>query len=65
VHFARSVRREHDQRRRGGPDCAQLGNCDLELSQQFEQVAFELFVSPIDLVDQQDGRSLAAGIDRL
>ncbi len=49
----------------GGPDRAELGNRDLELGQQLEEVALELLVGAIDLVDQQDRRARARRIDRL
>ena len=40
-------------------DGAELGNRDLEVGQQLEQIAFELLVGAIDLVDEQDRRPLA------
>ena len=56
VDLARAVRRQDDERRLGGAHGAELGNRDLELGEQLEQVALELLVGAIDLVDQQDGR---------
>ncbi len=41
------------------------GNRDLELRQQLEQVALELLVGAIDLVDQQDRRPRPRRVDRL
>ena len=41
------------------------GMRDLEFRQELEQVALELFVRAIDLVDQQHGRTRASRVDRL
>ena len=65
VHLARPVGGEDDERRFGRAHGAELGNGDLELREQFEQVAFELLVGAIDLVDQQDGRPRPRRVDRL
>ena len=65
VDLARAVRREDHQRRLGRAHGAELGNRDLELGEQLEQIALELFVGAIDLVDQQHRRPRARGIDRL
>ena len=48
-----------------GANGAELGNRDLELREQLEQVPFELFVGAIDLVDQQHRRPRARRVDRL
>ncbi len=47
------------------PQRAQLGNRDLEFSQQLEEKPFELLVGAIDLVDEEDCRTRAFRIDRL
>ena len=65
VHFARAVRREDHERRFGCADRAELGNRDLKFGEQLEQVALELLVGAIDLVDQQNGGPRARRIDRL
>jgi hypothetical protein len=65
VHLARAVRRQHDERRRRRADGAEFGDRHLELGQQLQQIALDLFVRAIDLVDQEDGRPRARGIDRL
>ena len=65
VHFARAVRGEDHERRLRGRDRSELGDRDLELRQQFEQVAFELLVGAIDLVDQQDRGPRARRVDGL
>jgi hypothetical protein len=65
VHLARAVRREDHQWRLLRAHGAELGNRDLEFGEQLQQVAFELFVGAIDLVDQQDGRTRPGRIDRL
>ena len=65
LHFARTIRRQDDERRLDGPHGAELGNGDLELRQQLEQKSLELFVGTIDFVDQQDSGAAPAGIDRL
>ena len=43
----------------------EFGDGDLELREQFEQIAFELLVGAIDLVDQQDGRPQPRRVDCL
>ena len=48
-----------------GANGTKLGNRDLEFRQQFEQVAFELLVGAVDLVDQEHGRLRAHRIDGL
>ena len=42
-----------------GADRAELGNRHLEVGQDLEQERLEALVGPIDLVDQQDGRTAA------
>ena len=56
VDLAGAVRGEDDERRLGGAHGAELGNRDLELREQLQQVAFELLVGAIDLVDEQHRR---------
>jgi len=53
MHFARAIRRHHDEGRMLGAHRAVFGNRYLEVRQQFEQERFERFVGAIDLVDQQ------------
>ena len=65
MHLPRPVGREDDKRRFGGAHRPELGNRDLELREQLEQVSFELLVSAIDLVDQQDRGTRPRGVDRL
>jgi hypothetical protein len=65
VHVARAVGGQDDQRRRCCAHGAQLGNRHLELREQLEQVALELLVGTIDLVDQQDGRARPGRVDGL
>ena len=65
VDLARAVGGEDHERRRRRAHGSQFGDRDLELGQQLEQVSLELFVGAIDLVDQQDDRTRALGIDRL
>jgi hypothetical protein len=65
VHVARAVRRQDDERRRGGANRAELRDRDLVLGQQFEQIALELLVGTVDLVDEQHRRSRPRPIDRL
>ena len=43
----------------------ELGNRHLEFGEQLQQIALELFVGAIDLVDEQDGRARPGRIDRL
>ena len=49
----------------GGADRAELGNRDLELREQLEQVALELLVGAVDLVDQQHRRPRPRRVDGL
>ena len=56
MHFACPIRRDHDDRRLRRANRSELGDGDLEIGQQFEQIAFELLVRAVDLVDQQDRR---------
>ena len=39
---------------RGRGDRAELGNADLEVGEDLEQIGLELLVGTVDLVDQQD-----------
>ena len=64
VDLARAVRGDDDDRRLGGADGAELGNRDLKVGEQLEQVALELLVGAIDLVDEQHRRPLARLLDR-
>ncbi len=54
VHLARPVRGQDHARRGLRPDRADLGDRDLEVGQDLEEVGLELLVGAIDLVDQQD-----------
>ena len=65
VDFARAVRGQDHERRMRGANGAELRDRDLEFRQQLEQVAFELLIGAIDLVDQQHRRARARRIDRL
>ena len=65
VHVTRPVGRQDDERRVRGAHRAELGNRDLEFRQQLEQIALELLVGAIDLVDQQHRRLAAGRIDGL
>ena len=56
VDLAGPVRGEDDARRRLGLDRADLGDGDLEVGQDLEEVGLELLVGPVDLVDQEDRR---------
>ena len=65
VELARAVRRDDHDRRRCGADRAELGNRDLVVRQHLEQVAFELLVGAIELVDQQHRRRAVSARQRL
>ena len=65
VHLTGAVRRDDHKRRLLGLDGPDLGNRNLEVRQQLEQERLELFVGPVDLVDQQDGRRLIGVVDRV
>jgi hypothetical protein len=64
VHFTGPVRRDHDDRRCDRADRPKLGNRNLEVGQQLEQVSLELLVGAIDFVNQQDGRAFTGLLDR-
>ena len=59
--LARAVRRQHGVRHVRGGDGAELGNRHLEVGEDLQQEGLEAVVGPIDLVDQQDRRAVAAG----
>jgi hypothetical protein len=63
VDFTGPVRRDHDDGRLGRADRSKLGNRDLEVGQQLEQVSLELLVGAIDFVDQQDRRPFSRLLD--
>ena len=54
-----------DPRRRVRLDRADLGDRDLEVGQDLEQVGLELLVGPVDLVDEQDRRDAVRRLERL
>ena len=54
VDFTRPVRRDDDDRRLGGLDCADLGDGYLKIRQDFEQECFERLIRAVELIDQQD-----------
>ncbi len=61
VDLAGPVRGEDDARRRLGPDRADLGDGDLEVGQDLEEIGLELLVGPVDLIDEEDRRDAVAG----
>ena len=65
VDLARPVGCEDHARRPLGLDRADLGDRDLEVGQDLEQVRLELLVRAVDLVDQQDRRDTVIGLERL
>src|SRR5262249_12356765 len=48
-----------------GPQCADLRDGDLKVGQQFEQKTLELFICPIQLVNQENGRGFVAFVNCL
>src|SRR5262245_60691922 len=60
-----SIRCEDDERSGGRAQRPELWNRDLEFRQQFQQKPFELLVSAIDFVNQQNRGASARGIDGL
>ncbi len=58
VHVPGAVRGEDHHWRYGRPERADLGHRYREVGQDLEQVGLELVVGTIDLVDEEDGRSL-------
>jgi hypothetical protein len=65
VDFARAVRGQDHERRLAGANRPELGNRDLKLRQELEQVSFEFLIGPIDLVDQQDRGPRSGRVDGL
>ena len=59
VQLARAVGSEHDDRRYGCRDGAELGDAHRPAGQHLEQERLELVVGAVHLVDQQHGRRLA------
>src|SRR5207245_9265024 len=53
--FASTVRCDHDGRGRGSAEGTELGDRDLEIGEELEQVRLELLIRSVDLVDEQDG----------
>ena len=52
--FTRPVRGYDHNRRGGSGDCAKLGNADLPVRQEFEQIGFKRLISTVNLINQQD-----------
>ena len=65
VDLTRAVGGDHDERHLACLDGADLRNRDLEVGEQLEQERLELFVRPVDLVDQQHGRRGVVVVDRI
>ncbi len=63
--LARPVRGQDDPRRQGGLDRADLGDRDLEVRQDLEQVRLELLVGAVDLVDEQHRGDAVVRLERL
>ena len=58
MQLARAVRRHNHERPPVGLHGSQLGDRDLEVREELEQERLELVIGAVDLVDQQDDRSL-------
>src|SRR3989441_946233 len=56
VHFARAVRGDDDRRRHLRLERAELGDRDLEIGKELEEIGLELLVRAVDLVDEEHGR---------
>ncbi len=65
VDLARPVRGQDHPRRGLGLDRADLGDRDLEVRQDLEQVRLELLVGAVDLVDEQHRRDAVGRLERL
>src|SRR2546428_761192 len=63
VHLAGAVRRDDDNGRFFRSNRAELGNRDLKIRQELEQVSFELFVRAIDFVDEEHRRARPRAVD--
>ena len=61
MQLAGAVRGEHDHRRHGRRDGAELGDGHLPGREHLEQERLELVVGPVDLVDEQHGGGVAQG----
>ena len=64
VKVTRAVRGQHDDRRVGRPDRADLGDRHCGVGEQLEQERLEVVIRAVDLVDQQDGRPRAGVLER-
>ena len=64
VQVARAVRGQHDDRRMGGADRADLRDRHRRLGQQLEQERLEVVVGAVDLVDQQHRRPRSRMLER-
>src|SRR6185312_15919724 len=64
VQVARAVRGQHDHRRVGRADGAELGNGHRRLAQELEQERLEVVVGAVDLVDEQHRRTRAGVLER-
>ena len=65
MQLARAVRSDHDYRRRRGLDGAELGNRDLEVGEQLQQITLEFLIRPVELVDEQHRGARAPVAERL
>ena len=65
VDLAGAVGGEDHHRDVLGADGADLGDGDLEVGEEFQQERLQLLIGAVDLVDEQDGRPLVGGVDRL
>ena len=65
VDFARAVRGDDDDRRRGRADRADLGDRHLEIGKQLQKIGLERLVGAVELVDQQDRRAGDVRLQRL
>src|SRR5690242_1953683 len=65
VHLTRAVRRDDHERHLPRLYRPYLWDRDLKVGQKLEQESLELLVRAVDLVDQQDRRSLVVVVDRV
>ena len=65
MQLAGAVGGDDDNRRRRRLDGAELRDGDLEVREQFQQIAFELLIRPVELVDEQYRGPRASVAERL
>ena len=58
MNLARTVRGDDDDRRRLGAHGPDFGDRDLEIRKDLEKIGLKRFIGPVELVDQEHGRTV-------